>query len=347
MKWLVLAVIILAQQPAKAPEGKGTAKSNNADSTRSAKPAKADNGASTQSTPISSQPTVGTESKGGSAEHVNTAPTNNQQADEEDRAIQRKLVWFTGALGVVGVLQVGIMFLQLLVYRRQAHEMTRSRHEIRRQRYAMEEQGQVIYWQLRAMHEQITEMSIQSGILQDSVAVARDAATAAKKSVDIVISKERAWILVEKPIADLSEVLVEYETFFPYRNLSLVISHYGPTEAFDVRAEGDLLIGPANAIPIISSQLAASSIIRPGTPPLSITMFLVVGEDDEKLVQRGEAVLHVRGRITYRDRFDETRTTTFWYIYEVERFRPDESSDHYEEIWEWRLGGEPADNQAT
>jgi hypothetical protein len=40
MKWLVLAVIILAQQAAKAPEGKGAAKSIVAQDAQQAKPAK-------------------------------------------------------------------------------------------------------------------------------------------------------------------------------------------------------------------------------------------------------------------------------------------------------------------
>jgi hypothetical protein len=83
---------------------------------------------------------------------------------------------------------------ELLVYRRQAHEMTRQLHEMRRQRFATEEQGQIIFGQLRAMHEQVTEMSAQTAKLDESIRVARDAAKAAIEENTVKRSPHAAQI---------------------------------------------------------------------------------------------------------------------------------------------------------
>jgi flagellar biogenesis protein FliO len=55
--------------------------------------------------------------------------TNRTKTSDEELGIQQKLTWFTGVLAGVGVLQLVVMFLTWLVYRRQAHEMRRQRHE--------------------------------------------------------------------------------------------------------------------------------------------------------------------------------------------------------------------------
>jgi hypothetical protein len=151
MKWLVFAIVILAQQPAKAPEGKGTAESNSAQSAAHAKSTKNKQTPSAQSPPASKQTPVVMESQRSSTTATNHTETSSQQTSDEDRATQRKLTWFTGVLAGVGVLQLLVMFLTWLVYKRQAGEMRRSRHEMRRQRHVM-------FGQYKAMRDQIAQM---------------------------------------------------------------------------------------------------------------------------------------------------------------------------------------------
>jgi hypothetical protein len=151
MKWLIIAVLVLAQQPMKVPESRGTAKSDNANSTRTAKPAQTDQTTPTQPAPALPQASAGPETKGIPNAHDGKTPTNSQQTDDENRATQRKLVWFTGVLAVVGFLQFVVMLLQWRIYVRQAREMRRSRHEMRRQRHVM-------YGQYKAMRSQIAQM---------------------------------------------------------------------------------------------------------------------------------------------------------------------------------------------
>jgi hypothetical protein len=122
MKWLIVAVLILAQQPAKAPESKGAAKPNGA---QIANQADATNPKQKPSQPA----TIATQTANTPIlpkDHVSAVSEDDQRNEterkthEEDLKIQRKIVWFTGLLVFVGFIQVGVMVLQWLMYRRQA-----------------------------------------------------------------------------------------------------------------------------------------------------------------------------------------------------------------------------------
>jgi|HubBroStandDraft_5_1064220.scaffolds.fasta_scaffold34528_2 hypothetical protein len=126
MKWLVLAVFILAQQPTKAQESKGTAKPNGAQIANQADAAEsqqkpspparvAPQPANTPVIPKDQVSVVADDSQRNEAE---------RRAHEGDLKIQRKIVWFTGLLVFVGFVQSAVMVLQWLMYRRQARIMT-------------------------------------------------------------------------------------------------------------------------------------------------------------------------------------------------------------------------------
>ncbi len=175
MKYLVLVAMLIAafaQQPTKAPEGKRASKPDSAQVTNQGDTGEAQQkpAPSATSTPQPANPSV--------------------KAHDEDLKIQRKLVWFTGALVAVGFLQAGVMALQWLMYRRQANEMRRQRHEMKRQRRYMR-----LQW--KAMGEQVTEIERQTGILKDSVTAAKDNAEAAKASAEALINSERAWVMAD------------------------------------------------------------------------------------------------------------------------------------------------------
>lgn len=151
MKWLIITVIVLAQQPVKAPESKGTTEANHAQSTAGAKKTETNQTQSARSAPSPAQTAVVAEAQRNTAAASNHTTTQSQQTSDEDRATQRKLTWFTGVLAGVGIAQLVVMFLTWLVYKRQAGEMRRSRHEMRRQRHVM-------YRQYRVMRDQIAQM---------------------------------------------------------------------------------------------------------------------------------------------------------------------------------------------
>jgi hypothetical protein len=111
MKWLIIAVIILAQQAAESPKSKGAAEPSQAQAAASAKNTDTNRKKAARSAPVPAQPSTVVESKGDTATSSNGTQTNNRQASEEGWATQRKLTWFTGLLAVVGVLQLIVTFL--------------------------------------------------------------------------------------------------------------------------------------------------------------------------------------------------------------------------------------------
>lgn len=151
-----------------------------------------------------------------SATSKRTTPANEHQDD--DRSIQRKLAWFTGALVVVGLLQTDVMFLTWLIYRRQAHEMRRQRHEMRRQRHVMFRQWKAMSEQLRQMEvsgkqtdelikhasAQVTALSTSAQAAkqnaeaaQINAAASQSNALAASTTASALINTERAWVLID------------------------------------------------------------------------------------------------------------------------------------------------------
>jgi hypothetical protein len=146
MKWLAIAVIIFAQQPAKVPEAKRTI--------------------DTEIARFSQQ----SDRRTGSEQPVRPAPsplTDSQRPSElkagtdrasDDADIQGKLVTFTKLLVVVGFLQFFALVGQVVIYCRQAKIMGRQAHEMKRQRGYMRLQWRAMGTQAEHMEGQLTEM---------------------------------------------------------------------------------------------------------------------------------------------------------------------------------------------
>jgi hypothetical protein len=152
MSWLLIVAIVLplAQQPPEVPKDQRAAESNRTKSARNTNGAKNDPTQTVQPTPAASQPPIAPESQRNATTANGHPQQGNKQTSDEDRATQRKLTGFTGALVVVGFLQTLVMFLTWIIYRRQAHEMRRQRHEMRRQRHVMLDQWRAMQGQLAA-----------------------------------------------------------------------------------------------------------------------------------------------------------------------------------------------------
>src|SRR5580704_12430365 len=176
------------------------------------------------------------------------------------------------------------------------------------------------------MQEQITEMSVQSGILKESVDVARAAAIAAEKSagaaqqnVELIINKERARLRIESPTKlNLSvdqPIVINYRVFYD-----------GFTPAFSVQSEinaivseskdspvNDYLRARVNGLPAVVSAKDIQSgymahVVRMG-PNLALN---VDGTTLHKVLQQ-EWFIHFWGWIKYEDFFERPRETTFRY----------------------------------
>ncbi len=100
--------------------------------------------------------------------------TRALQAEEQD--LQRKLVWFSGGLVLVGLLQLGAMTLQGWLWRKTGNDVNR---------------------QAGWMETQAGMMRDQTEILRGAVAAAQSSAEAALKQISHAVVSERPWMEVQ------------------------------------------------------------------------------------------------------------------------------------------------------
>lgn len=240
--------------------------------------------------------------------------------------LDKLYILFTGILIVVGSFGVRAAYKTLKAIETQAS--------------VMGEQRQVMLGQLRTMQEQISEMSAQSGILQESVNVARDAAEASKSSVALTINKERARIRVVKPetvsLGTNGPVYVEFKLLF-----------YGTTPAYEVNSAVSLTTSDSRDSFTVPSQprlyelptVVSLSDIKPSYRAFLMKP-LIVDEGTLDSITKLELFLHFSGIIKYDDFSGETQETAFHYLWNA----PDNSPNSLRRLlstqgWE-EVGGD-------
>lgn len=323
MKWLVVTVLIIAQQPSEAPKDKRTAETNRAQSAAHTKNTESRQTPPAQPTPVPAQSSIGTEGQFSSAITTSHTGQSNQQTSGEDLRIQRKLAWFTGALVIVGVLQAVVMYLTWRVYRRQAREMRRQRHEMRQQRHIMWRQWKSMGKQAELMREQMIQMESAGRQTDELIAETRknadaaiDNAKAAQGNLDLIINKERARLRVEvNDIAlrvGLSPLYVSYNIYF-----------HGFTDAFSVDAQAYAVVSESKELPDDALCLASPiwqlpAVVTPSLPlgnPFALKVCNVQGVDQSLFedINNGKRFLHFAGIIRYQDFMGKPRDTVWQY----------------------------------
>ncbi len=212
----------------------------------------------------------------------------------------------------------------------------------------MAEQREVMLGQMRRMGEQITEMSVQSGILQESGGVARaaakvcqDGADAANSNIKLLVNKERARIMIVKP----EKLSLEVGSFVA---VQFKLLFYGTTPAYEVKAKVNCVLSESrdsfefsfpHGIHELQSVISSSDIksfyrdflMRPLTLD-DVTL--------DKIIKL-EAFIHFVGVIKYNDFMEVARETAFHYRWNA----PDPSPNSirrlaaFPEGWE-EVGGE-------
>jgi len=324
MKCLVLAAVItfgLAQQPAKAPEHKRTAETDNAKSPAQPQNTTDNRTPSPQPTPVPTQsPTDG---------HTGTS---NQQSSDEDRLTQRKLTWFTEVLAVVGVLQLVVMFLTWLVYQRQAGIMEQQRLTMQGQLDTMQNQ----LGQMESSGKQTDELIRQSA---EQVRHLEMSAKAAKDSADTFVLSERAWVQVHitKPPTtrtNRDRTAIEHVWFWPD------VINVGRTPAIITKiivvtcqipkplGDHSQMPPPLPPEPIYDADkdrrvigIERDAILAPqnGLTPIPIE---VNGHEWEAISER-KMTLYLYGYVNYFDVVGKAHCTKFCELYWM-RFHPDD-----------------------
>lgn len=212
---------------------------------------------------------------------------------------------FNLLLVTVGGFQVYLLYRTLGAISDQASETRR--------------QVDVTLGQLRAMHEQISEMSVQSGMLGESVAVARDAANAANANIELLINKERARIFVRVFPLELPQGPAVISHFIRYE-----ISFHGPTFAFIEDSVGKAVVTdspkPPNRGDLFGS-ISIPTVIPPEFPDQTCYAFLfhVLDQFEIDQINHGKTFVHFVGFIRYKDFMEKSRETSFCYLWKPQQ----------------------------
>jgi hypothetical protein len=363
MKWLIVAVLIFAHEPAKVPKDKGTAEG--------------------KGTQVSKQADA-SEKRDQPSEPAPSPPANNQHSSPEeqpaapkasnDTEIQGKIKTFTGLLVVVGFLQFFALIGQVVIYCRQAKIMARQAHEMKRQRGYMRLQWRSMRQQLAQMQasgeqtddliefaeKQVAALRNSANAMFDSVEAqnriasaslksanaAKQGAEAAAQNIELYISKERARLRVSMKTLNLPPDPDQAYT------VDFAVSIHGPTDAFISESLCTAYVFPSTVIDDPDLGMAVMypihvlpSVISANRPPLDCYAFLPLHVGDDTVqdeLKTGSLVVGVRGFIKYKDVFDRDRITAFRYIWKVA-----EDMELAPIFGNWVNNGNPEENNET
>jgi hypothetical protein len=205
-------------------------------------------------------------------------------------------------------------------------------------------QAFLLWGNLRAIERQAIQMERQTGILQQSVALAEKSAETAKQNIELFVSRERAHLRV-----DITPLEWPLQAGIP--KLSYRVTLHGATEAYVAmscfRAEltdspeptDDGHWSPAMSIPqVITPDQRTLEVQVPGIYPK-----LALEQDDIDAVEAGKKFIHVRGFIKYNDVFGTERWTRFRRMWEISPLRRADGTRH----GRWSRRGSANDNSET
>ncbi len=261
-------------------------------------------------------------------------------------SIDHTIMWCTIILTIVGVIGTIAAVRTLRQVKRQADTLEDHKTKFDELAKAANSNAEAAILQVRAMQEQITEMSVQSGILQESVQAARDAAEAAKQNTEMFISKERARLQVE-----MKPLVLPSESNAPYDTVDFTVSAYGQTDAFVTDSLCVAGVGPQEFInyPELWDRVmfpihSLPSVVVANSAPRECSALIGKSGDsgDDLLIQEvkaGRMFVCVRGFIKYKDVFDRERETAFRYVWRY--------SEAVADYGQWGKCGSPEENRET
>jgi len=201
--------------------------------------------------------------------------------------------------------------------------------------------------QWKAMQAQVAEMGKQTGILTTSVEAAKATAEAARDSVEIVISKERARLTVEpgQLVFPTGDELVLF-------SIAYKVKLKGTTDASIVRSEATVLLSDSESPPAKDDGIVLGitipqwfakehSIADHYHPVWKKGEKLAVTAEDVAGLKDGTKFIHFWGFIDYRDIFGRPHTSKFRYLWKLNEF----SFGRVHRSGSWRKHGPDEDNE--
>jgi hypothetical protein len=183
--------------------------------------------------------------------------------------------------------------------------MGRQAHEMKRQRTYMRLQWRAMQAQVVQMEKQLAEMAKQTTAMGQQ-------ATAMWEQIKMTVAKEMPRLTVDIEGFDL------HSTPPPF-SVNIRITHYGPTEAYNIYGEGALVVSDSDEFPQDAELYGISlpQVMRPQDDPIEAEVWRVPGltEDEIKRIDDQAAILHVVGTITFFTFTNAELTWPFWYVW--------------------------------
>jgi hypothetical protein len=247
---------------------------------------------------------------------------SDSSAHKGDAAPDNRIVWFTGVLAAVAILQLGAMAAQFTAMCKQSSYMQRGLPiAIRSARAAntsahaskIAATASLRGMELAAKNYQVTKESVQAATI---------GAEAAKKSADALINSERAWVMVDiewTPGYGTRLHETDFAGDHTHVAVRLTCRNEGRTPAWitekraRIEVAKDLIAKPEwDAVDVIQAGIEGLGVQRSRGKGRD---FSLRGDGWEYGVEHDGTMTVIYGIIKYQDPFSDERTTTFgWKI---------------------------------
>ncbi len=203
-------------------------------------------------------------------------------------------------------------------------------------------QAWLLWGNLRAIERQAIQMERQTGILQQSVALAEKSAESARQNIDLFVNRERAHLRVEL-------IPLEWPLRPAVPELRYKVVLYGATEAYVTAscARAELTDSPEPVDdPHWTPPMKIPQVITPDGRIVDAFMHGVypkmgLESADIDAIEAGRKFLHVRGFVKYNDVFGTERATHFRRMWHIGKLPDGTSSGR------WTKRGSAKDNSET
>ncbi len=205
-------------------------------------------------------------------------------------------------------------------------------------------QAWLLWGNLRAIERQAVQMERQTGILQQSVALAEKSAETAKQNLELFVSRERAHLTIELMPVDSplspGPLRVSYKITLRGTTEAYITSSCARVEITDSSdSTEDAHWFPAMNIP----QVIAPDHRMIETQVLGVFPKAALESGDIEAIEAGKKFIHFRGFVNYKDVFGTERFTRARRVWELSQARnPDGTRSG-----RWSRRGGAKDNSET
>jgi len=203
----------------------------------------------------------------------------------------------------------------------------------------------------RATKESVTAIQNQLPELQKSAKAAERSAEVAAQTLELYISKERAWLRIAVEPFSIPADFRGNEEPLP---VEYAIQHFGPTDAIITDSTTKAVLSDSNEVPTDSELIGLgpeSQVVKPSQPPLKCSQPVWRESDlmgptveDAEMLKQGTKFLHFWGFWNYNDVFGKPHTTRFRFLWQKSPFQFGQKG---RVLGYWQRHGPQRDNSET